>query len=87
MSSTACSPGGQLTGAVSHAIRAALAGGRTLDAVVMQDRNGARVEQVVLNGQPRLRVTDRYGHHVGYYLTVEQLAQVVDVPSLVEVHP
>jgi hypothetical protein len=53
----------------------------------MQDRNGARVEQVVLNGQPRLRVTDRYGHHVGYYLTVEQLAQVVDVPSLVEVHP
>jgi hypothetical protein len=64
-----------------------VAGGRTLDAVVMQDWNGARVEQVVLNGQPMLPVTDRYGHHVGYYLTAEQLAQVVDVPSLVEVHP
>jgi hypothetical protein len=30
----------------------------------MQDRNGMRVERVVLDGQPMLRVTDRYGYHV-----------------------
>jgi hypothetical protein len=53
----------------------------------MQDRNGARVEQVVLDGTPMLRVNDRYGYHVGYYRTVEELAQVVDVAPLVVVHP
>jgi hypothetical protein len=56
-------------------------------AVVMQDRNGAQVEQVVLNRRPMLRVIDRHGFHVGCYRTVEELAQVVDVASLVEVHP
>lgn len=53
----------------------------------MQDRNGARVEPIVLNDRPVLRVTDRHGFHVGYYRSVEEAAQVLDVASLVEVHP
>jgi hypothetical protein len=51
----------------------------------MEDRQGTGVEQVVLNGQAMLRVTDRYCHHVRRYASVEALAQVVDVPSMVEV--
>jgi hypothetical protein len=43
--------------------------------------------QVVLNGRPMLRSTDRYGYHVGHDRTVEELAQVVDVAFLVEVQP
>ena len=41
----------------------------------------------MLNMRPTLRVTDRYGYHVGYYRSVDELAQVVDVASLTEVHP
>jgi hypothetical protein len=49
----------------------------------------ARVEQVVLNGRPMLRVSDRHGYNAGYDPTVEALARalVVDVPSLVVVRP
>jgi hypothetical protein len=53
----------------------------------MQNRHGVCVEHVVLHGRPVLRVTDRHGYDVGYYRTGDELAQVVDVPSLVDGHP
>ena len=52
-----------------------------------RDADSERVEQVVLDGTPMPRVTDRYGYHVGYYRSVEELPPIADVASLVEVHP
>jgi hypothetical protein len=78
---------GRVLGRVSVGDRGPAALRRRATRVIMQDRHGAQGEQVVLNGHPMLRVTDRYGYHAGYYLTVEQQAQVLGVASLVEVQP